>query len=508
MKIGDKQLQYYKRIDKTILVLIYLFLMIPILMWLWFWFKIYVAVPCILAAIYGLMVFYKSIQTKTLEEYKKIFNIKVIALSLVMILGLNIISGAGGLMFQNWDYHSRNALLHDMVNHKWPVKYDFEAGSKEAEFIGSERGLLSYYLAWFLPAAAVGKVSRSFTIASIFLFFYLYFGIVAICYLIFRFFKKASLKILLILIAITGVDFLAYLFDRLLIRGSFEIPNMINYIDTPLQMFSFHGFFTHWFWIFHQAIPIWIITMLFMNNKNTKLFGLYVSLAVAFAPLPTVGLFLMILRELIIWIKKEGFWVIFKKVCCFENIIPVLSVLPILLLYRQNSSTIGLMFSRTYIVPLKEYLLSYAVYLVFEVSIFLTIVTKKNRNTVLFAIILLTILPLFYLGGGADFGNRTTIPIMILLFTETVNFYLNKTVKKYRLWIVNFILLLSLPTNLTEINRSLVYTYKQGSTIYRFESDGYGSLADFEHNESKIFIKNFITKYEVGQNFFTRFILK
>ena len=86
MKIGDKQLQYYKRIDKTILVLIYLFLMIPILMWLWFWFKIYVAVPCILAAIYGLMVFYKSIQTKTLEEYKKIFNIKVIALSLVMIL--------------------------------------------------------------------------------------------------------------------------------------------------------------------------------------------------------------------------------------------------------------------------------------------------------------------------------------------------------------------------------------------------------------------------------------
>ena len=165
------------------------------------------------------------------------------------------------------------------------------------------------------------------------------------------------------------------------------------------------------------------------------------------------------------------------------------------------------MFSRTYIVPLREYLLSYVVYLVFEVSIFLAILTKKNRSTVLFAIILLTILPLFYLGGGADFGNRSTILIMILLFIETVNFYLDKTVKKYRLWIVNLILLLSLPTNLTEINRSLVYTYKQAS-VYRFESDDYGSLANFEHNESKVFIKNFITKYEMGQNFFTRFILK
>ena len=322
MKTENNWLNFYKKVDKTILLLIYIFLMIPILIWLWFWFKVYVAIPCMLAAIYGLVIFYKSIQTRTLEEYKKIFNIKVITLSLVMILGLNIISGAGGLMFQNWDYNSRNALLHDMVNHKWPVKYDFEADSKEAKFIGSERGLLSYYLAWFLPAAAVGKISKSYTVASLFLFFYLYFGVVAICYLIFRFFKKASLKILLILIAITGVDFLAYFFDRLLIRGSFEFPNMINYIDTPLQMFSFHGFFTYWFWVFHQAIPIWIVTMLLMNNKNIKLFGLYLSLAVAFAPLPTVGLLLIMIRELIIDVRKEGFSATFKKACCFENIIP------------------------------------------------------------------------------------------------------------------------------------------------------------------------------------------
>ena len=200
MKTENNWLNFYKKVDKTILLLIYIFLMVPILMWLWFWFKVYVAIPCMLAAIYGLVIFYKSIQTRTLEEYKKIFNIKVVTLSLVVILGLNIISGAGGLMFQNWDYNSRNALLHDMINHKWPVKYDFEADSKEAEYIGSERGLLSYYLAWFLPAAAVGKISKSYTVASLFLFFYLYFGVVAICYLIFRFFKKASLKILLILI--------------------------------------------------------------------------------------------------------------------------------------------------------------------------------------------------------------------------------------------------------------------------------------------------------------------
>ena len=66
MKTENNWLNFYKKVDKTILLLIYIFLMIPILIWLWFWFKVYVAIPCMLAAIYGLVIFYKSIQTRTL----------------------------------------------------------------------------------------------------------------------------------------------------------------------------------------------------------------------------------------------------------------------------------------------------------------------------------------------------------------------------------------------------------------------------------------------------------
>jgi len=75
MKTENNWLNFYKKVDKTFLLLIYIFLMVPILMWLWFWFKVYVAIPCMLAAIYGLVIFYKSIQTRTLEEYKKILEI-------------------------------------------------------------------------------------------------------------------------------------------------------------------------------------------------------------------------------------------------------------------------------------------------------------------------------------------------------------------------------------------------------------------------------------------------
>ena len=256
LKNEDERLRLFKKIDKSLLTLIYLFLAVPIVIWLWFWFKRYISIPCILTIIYGFLAFRKNIKYKSLDGYERIFNVKIISITCVLVLGLNIISGAGGLMFQNWDYHSRNALLKDMVDHQWPVKYQFEAGSPEADFIGSEQGLLSYYLAWFLPAAAIGKVSKSFNMASIFSFFWLLFGVLAVIYLIFRYFDRASLRILLVLLMITGVDFLAYFFDRLLIRGTFEFPNLINYLDTPLQMFSLHGFFTHWFWIFHQAIPI------------------------------------------------------------------------------------------------------------------------------------------------------------------------------------------------------------------------------------------------------------
>lgn len=502
-----KLLRLYTALDKIILIGIYLFLAIPIVIWLWFWFKWYVSIPCIGATLYGFSIFTKNIKVKTLVDYKKIFNVKNLAIASVLILGLNLLSGAGGLMFQNWDYHSRNAVLHDLVERKWPVKFQFAPGSSEAEFIGSDEGLLSYYLAWFLPAAAIGKVAKSFAVASIFSFFWLYFGVMGVCYLIFRFFKRSKLWILLILLAITGVDCIAYTLDRLIIKNQFVLPNMINYLDTPLQMFAFHGILTHWFWVFNQAIPIWLVTLLFLDNKKLDLAGLYLSIALPYAPFPAIGLFLIMLKEVFINLRQTGAKKTFLGLLNLKNIIPVLGIIPILILYRQNSSTFGLTFSRPY-VSFQEYLISYIIYLVFEVLIFLIILTKKNKGVVLYSILLLTFLPLFYLGGGVDFGNRTTIPVMILLFIEVVNFCLEEQKNKYRLWGLRIILLLSLPTSITEINRSLNYTYHKPPTSYRLESDSYKTLADFEHNESKVFIKNFITKYPKNQNFFTRYILK
>jgi hypothetical protein len=68
----------------------------------------------------------------------------------VLVGVLALLSGAGAVGHQRVDWLKHNALLHDLVDHAWPVVYQGE---------GSVTGLLSYGLGYYLPAAAVGRAA-------------------------------------------------------------------------------------------------------------------------------------------------------------------------------------------------------------------------------------------------------------------------------------------------------------------------------------------------------------
>ncbi len=76
------------------------------------------------------------------------------------------LSGAGGVGLQEGDYFKHNALLKHLIDSPWPVWLPTDQGPFP----------LVYYLGWYLPAAAVGKL-WGWQVANIFLFIWTYLGV-------------------------------------------------------------------------------------------------------------------------------------------------------------------------------------------------------------------------------------------------------------------------------------------------------------------------------------------
>lgn len=71
-----------------------------------------------------------------------------IAIGLLPVIAALLVSGAGGVGPQTWDWLKHDALFHDLVSLAWPIIYDVEG----------EQVAMVYGLGWYLPAALFGKV--------------------------------------------------------------------------------------------------------------------------------------------------------------------------------------------------------------------------------------------------------------------------------------------------------------------------------------------------------------
>jgi len=75
-------------------------------------------------------------------------TLQTLAVVTVLAVTLVALSGIGGFGFQHYDWNKHNAILSDLVRESWPVSYTYY-GRPVA---------LVYYIAYYLPAALVGKL--------------------------------------------------------------------------------------------------------------------------------------------------------------------------------------------------------------------------------------------------------------------------------------------------------------------------------------------------------------
>lgn len=265
------------------------------------------------------------------------------------------------------------------MNFKWPVIY--------------ENGrYLNYYFGYWLIPAFITKVLKNLFLVDLWTLgeFVLYtYSVIYVFIIILQIIRrniitKKNVYIALIcLILFSGLDVCGLLI-KLILKGEFHFINEIinwwnsnesifNHIEWWSNRWQYSSNTTQLFWVFNQALPAWLSTLIILNKDNLKQ-DLYIGVLTLFlAPFPACGLILISIGKMLVNknnLKKQIVSVISK-----ENIISILFFIFISIFYLGNrrieTGTEENLFSiiKFHNLELKDYILL-TLHLLFEVLLF------------------------------------------------------------------------------------------------------------------------------------------
>jgi hypothetical protein len=509
-----------------------LYLMIPFLIFCLGYLK--TSISIIITLIFLWMIL-RDWVLKSQEEPSISFSIRNIILTLGVVMLWVGLSGIGGFAFQNIDFHMRNAILRDLINFDWPVKYYTNTLNPSIPYN------LVYYIGFWLPAAIVGKFA-GWLAANIALYIWTVLGVVLTLYLLSSRIKLTPIKIIILLIFFSGMDGLGTLIKMI------ALPQSINSLWPPIfhlewwmPGYQYSSFTTQLFWVFNQAIPAWVCMAFLFVTRERKIMLLIWSLCCFFAPLPAIGMFPYVLlkfpRELInienlnasekMQTARVFLLRLYRDARAFlsvENVLGGGIILGISLLYflsnvQSTNRSASQIQSYSWIL--------YIIFVLFDGLILWWMLKGRYKNDLnwYLAGFLLLAIPLIKVGNANDFCMRASIPTLFMLFiwsAETLSIP-GIRVKTGLL----LLLCLGAITPLYEINRSIFRTASYylappsdaerlaGQVIkttmptsyeydhpYTLTADSFKSLANFDPE----IIKNFLAKAD--HTFFENYLSK
>ena len=427
----------------------YLWIILPIIIFFIGYCNLYtsiIGVSFILIASYFL---FKSAPKIWIPQNKKEWFL-VIFVGIISILWVYS-SGIGAFAYQNTDHNCRNPIFELMVTQEWPV-IDL-----------NRNAILTYYTGfWFVPAL-IGKLFKSINVgyitqlvwASIGVFLFLYYFLAAI--------TKKSLLPIIIVVFFSGMDIIGkFIFYPDFIKN-YDITAHIEWWATYYQ---FSSMTTQLYWVFNQALPAWILTILLYHQKNNKnILFLYTCLFL-FSTLPAIGLLPFIIYFMVKngednlknVFSKEYIKKMFKNAFSVQNIIGLLIVFPVCYFYLSANISGG---KFEIFIPPMHYMISiFLLFFMLEAGIQLLLIAKLNKFNPLFHIcfICLWIFPFLYVGTAFDFCMRATIPALVILCLLIVKALENN--EKFLYFALITVLVIGAITPIHEFSRTIKNTLK------------------------------------------------
>lgn len=456
-----------------IVCLAYLYFIVPICLFLAGWTNLFIALPTGMFLLYIVFLRWKdSFEKKNFESF--FLSKRMIFWSVIIIFVWCLFSGIGGFSFQNSDFNYRNAVFHDLINFSWPVVYcpkDNLAGIQHSPV------LLLYYFSYWLPAALVGKIFNA-SVGEFFLFLWTWFGLCLLYYFILVYLKKISLVPLFILIFFSGADIVG----TFLLHG--KLPPLGSHIEWWTFM-QYSSMTTCLYWVFNQAVPAWLGTILFLLDKRIGARFFIVALVVAFSPFPAIGL-LGILCILAVLDYHKG--IPFDRKFSRQTGYIIAGFLIFCLYYffdKQTGRGLHLFLFSGY--PLGIFSPQYLLFVFIEfycIAFCCNRIIADNKKIFIAACVLLYIIPFVQIVSTRDFIMRVSIPSLFILCIFVMKSLMKKSCHistKFYQCILVVLLVVGSITPLNEIYRSAFFTLFWNKHII---ADKIGSLSIPERQTS------------------------
>lgn len=439
----------------------------------------------------------------------------ILIFAVLMFVWIGYYAGYGRFVEQARDWGKHNAVLYDLVQRGWPVLYT-NAG---------EKSMLTYYIGQYIVPATVGKVLNSVRMAEIMLYVWNIAGLILV-YLNICVFAKANSFLKQLVYALMLPFFSIPLWVSELVLKRLSNVNMLGstqwffYSDEVLIQYSNN--YTLLRWVFPQVIPIWLIILIFLQNRSKIRYYIFMLLPSIFmGTLTFIGIFPMALAAAFEHVYKTKLvkeW--YKEIFSPENILMMLSFGTILFFYfwgnvfsnKPKEIGLGLM-------PYtKDTIIVYFCFIVVNILPYALILYKYNKKDWVYytCMITLVILPIFRMGSNNDLTMRASIPALFMLMIYVIqNLFSRIEDQKFQISIMSR---LSVLVTIIFLVVGMYYPFLELSlSVQNEDYQSLGSVnepATLERFSNRaledvgIDAKYNYYSYDIDDNFFCKFLMK
>lgn len=413
------------------------YIALPVVIFLGGFLKWYFALPGICAVGYSLYQIIRYRKPQIIQE--RTINLSswgIVGVFVVMLIWTHL-GGMNGYWYQSSDYSARNAIFRDLITHSWPVTY--QNGSSA----------LVYYIGHWLPAAVIGKTVHclfqsaqiTWMCAQVALWIWSSFGLTILTLLLFLYVqadnRKKRLITIIVFVFFSGMDIIGTLLEQRL-RTNFSAGVLHLEWWSP-KYWQYSSLTTCLYWVFNQAIVPWIVVMLVLIDSDSRNYILYISSCLICAPMPAVGLCLLMMGKecsaIVTAIRIHDIKCRVRGIISSSNILILITCIPIIASYILCSSAAGDIEAKTVIARANS--LAYSIYefglfYALEAGILLIVLWPNNKKNIVFYLAGLSLLvfPFVHVGTGNDFCMRGSIPAVYLLMVFSIQRLIMPTRKK------------------------------------------------------------------------------
>ena len=454
-------------------------LLLPAAAFLLTWVRLPVSVPCVLAIAAAFILY--SCKRKQVDLFGRAeddFALPPAAVLAVVLCALawTFFSGIGGYFYQNEDHWILPALV----------------GKLLSALMGAS---------WLWPAAnATLFVQTVWFLALTLLLLLAVVQVQALC--------KVCLS-LVVFVLFSGMDML---------MARYNPEAWRHQIEWWAQCYQFSSNTTCLFWVYNQAVPAWLATMLLLSApEDVGSFALIGLAAFPFSPLPLMGLMVYFIGtavcRLIIRIREQGLARGFRALLdeCFtgRNLLAIVGLFPVFALYFSANAASGsapLRFD-IYIDSLGP---GGAVRLlilfdIVEFACFSLVMGPRFGKSRVFWLTQLSLIlaPMFKIGYNMDFSMRASIPALCVLCVFVIRFLTEEhsgVRRKVSAALLAVLLMIGAVTPLEEFRRG-IYKVREAGTIF-LTADPFGTVLHPDADTD-----NFICR-DVREHWFYRYLAR